>query len=83
MIGARLFTSLLVAGGLLRGGTLPNGRKVTMWTTRSRDFLGAEHDPERVLRAEAKRIQRAAKVRRAVAAGGYGPSPYVVKKDAE
>jgi hypothetical protein len=80
VIGARLFSALLFAGGLLQPGNLPSGRKVTMWNTRSRTYEGATHDPDRVLRAEAKRVQRRAKVRRAVAAGGYGLLPYVGQK---
>jgi hypothetical protein len=73
VIGARLFSNLLFAGGLLQPGKLPGGRKVTMWNTRSRSHEGAQHDPERVAAAEAKRAMRREKVARAVAAGGYGP----------
>lgn len=36
-------------------------------------------DLERIEAAKAKRERRAAKVRSDVAAGGYGPNPYVVK----
>lgn len=82
MIGARLFSTLLISGGLLKGGTLPGGRNVTMWNTRSRSYEGATHDPVRVAAAEVKREKRREKVRRDVAAGGYGPNPHVVKSAA-
>ena len=77
MIGARLFGAILASGLLIATGNV-HGRKVTYWNTRHRSD-GAQHDPERVARAEAKREMRRAKVRRAVAAGGYGPHPYIVK----
>lgn len=71
--------ALFLSGGLI--APLNNrkhlGEPVLAWRTRSKSWLtGTQHSEERVLRAEAKRIQRRAKTLRAVAAGGYGPLPY-------
>jgi len=75
VIGARLFGALLMSGGFIGAGKLGDAR-VNYW---KRPPPLQWHDPRKVEAAEAKREMRRAKVRKAVAAGGYASKGYRTK----